>query len=159
MAVGQLEVVSVERNGRGRHVVPVDVGRQLACPAQARHLLAEHRAGLGRQIRMLHTLLLLPSRRTPHAHSATKSPAQCAGRHFIIEKIREDPLLEGWDGSGSAQPTGCVSSAEPALEGLDDGARTCYRRRMLTLEFKLTGMSGQNRAIDAAIRTTPEVNP
>jgi hypothetical protein len=73
--------------------------------------------------------------------------------------MKEDPLLEGWDESGSAQPTGGVSSAEPALEGLDDGARTCYRRRMLMLEFQRAGTSGQYRAIDAAIRTTPEVNP
>jgi putative transposase len=47
-----------------------------------------------------------------------------------------------------------VSSAEPAPEALDDGARTCYRRRMLMLEFKLAGTSGQYRALDEAIRTT-----
>jgi hypothetical protein len=34
---------------------------------------------------------------------------------------------------------GYVSSAEPAREGLDDGARTCYRRRVLMLEVKLAG--------------------
>ena len=40
-----------------------------------------------------------------------------------------------------AQPPGYVSSAEPAPERLDDGARTCYRRRMLMLEFKLVSKS------------------
>jgi hypothetical protein len=58
-----------------------------------------------------------------------------------------------------AHPPGYVSSAEPAArdcrEGLDDGARTCYRRRMLMPECKRAGTSGQYQAIDEAIRTTP----